>query len=226
MMKFERMALARKQRLLAGVRLHNLDEDCAVAQHEAGHTLVARLLNFTVDRVTIDPNVGSAGMTSFDDADGDVFEKIIVRMAGSEAERLLGGSDDGCKSDLREARALAETISDDVADIVRQARRRARSLLRRHFVPLTKLAIALLERRSLDADEIADILDERGGDDEDDDDGDDPQKMFERIVFNRRHVFFGAAEPMHHRALDDDDDFDFTRELVKYRDDDDEFSGR
>jgi hypothetical protein len=175
---YTRAEQARKTLFNRGVR-HFLDddgrEDAAVAQHEASHALVGRLLNLDVTAATIEPNHRFAGMTSCASAPDRAFETIVMLMAGNEGEKLFGGgSDNGCKDDLRQARAIADD------DTIECARGVARSILKANLIPLTALAVALIDRRTLDLAEIEEAITansavdddaHRAGDDDDDDDG-------------------------------------------------------
>jgi hypothetical protein len=198
---YTRAAQARKALLNRGAR-HFLDdgrEDAAVAQHEAGHALVARLLGFNPTSVTVEPGANFGGMTRFDAMGGHAFDRCVVWTAGSEAERLFGSPDDGCKDDLRKARAIADD------DTIERARRVARSILKANFIPLTVLAVALIDRRTLDLAEIEEAIaansavdDDayRAADDDDDHDDDDDglitvsEFMRARARADRRLVYY------------------------------------
>jgi hypothetical protein len=169
MMKYQRMQQERKALLNRGAR-HWLDdgsEDAATAQHEAAHALISRLLGLNPRSVTIEPGADYGGMTILASASHRVFDRIVCLVAGSEAERMFGGPDNGCKNDLLQARALADE------DMIKRARRVARKILKANLGPLTKLAIALLDRRTLDLAEIEEIIAANAPDDDVSDDGDD-----------------------------------------------------
>ena len=164
-------------------------EDRAVAQHEAAHALTGQLLGLTPRHVTVEPNHCYGGMTAWASEPDRAFETIVALMAGNEGEKLFGGgSDNGCKGDLSAARALADSISDDVDGTIKRARRAARKILKANFVPLTKLAIALLDRRTLDLAEIEEVI---AVDEPDDDasggrDDDAAPSIFDRDVILAR----------------------------------------
>ncbi len=154
MMKYERMQRERKALLARGARYWgDGSEDAAVAQHEGAHALVARLLGATPTSVTIEPSAGFGGKMILASEPDRTFERLIICVAGDEGERLFGGgSDTACEDDLRQARALA---SDDE---IRRARRAARSILKANFTALAALAVALIDRRTLDLAEIDEII--------------------------------------------------------------------
>jgi ATP-dependent Zn protease len=178
---YKRAQEARRALFNRGCR-HLLDadgaEDAAVAQHEASHALTGRLLGLDVTAATVEPGARFAGMTFCASAPDRAFDTIVMLMAGNEGEKLFGGgSDNGCKNDLRQARALAASISDDVKGTIKRARRCARKILVANFVPLTKLALALIERRTLDAAEIEELIAANAPDDDASDGGDDDAEL-------------------------------------------------
>jgi ATP-dependent Zn protease len=139
--------------------------DISTAQHEAGHALVGLLLGLTPRSITIEPGFGSEGVTTWARASGThgAFENIIVRVAGSEAEKMFGSADEGHEKDLELARVIAGLIYsdddvDDVDDVIERARGIARSILEANFIPLAALAVALIDRRTLDLAEIEEAI--------------------------------------------------------------------
>ena len=150
------------------------DRDNAFAQHEAGHALAARLLDIDITAATIEPYADFGGVVLFARTPDHTFNHLVVLMAGSEAERMFGSADDGHEDDLRQARALAETIDDnDVGAIIKRARRKARAILKSNFVPLTRMALALIEKRTIFAGEIEEIVESATDDDASDNDNRD-----------------------------------------------------
>jgi ATP-dependent Zn protease len=155
MMKYQRMQQERTALLNRGVRYwaDAGDEDAAVAQHEAAHALVARLLG--ADRIvaTIEAGAGFGGMTTWANEPTRVFDRVVIRVAGAEGEKLFGASSESCcKDDLAQARALASDAE------IKRARRAARSIMKANFTALAALAVALIDRRTLDLAEIDEII--------------------------------------------------------------------
>ncbi len=193
---YKRAQEARKALLNRGAR-HWLDadgsEDAAVAQHEASHALVGRLLGLTLTSATVEPDARFGGCTTWASA----LETIVLLVAGNEGEKLFGGgSDNGCKNDLAQARALARSISDDeIGDTIKRARRAARSILKANFVPLTKLAIALIDRRTLDLAEIEEIIAANAPDDDASDGGDDDAELLAPSIFDRDPILMRMLGP-------------------------------
>jgi hypothetical protein len=138
------------------------DRAISAAQHEAGHALVGLLIGLTPRSITIEPDFDADGSTTWVEASEShgAFENIIARMAGSESERLFGSADEGAGSDLRHARVVAGWCpdDDDIDDIIERARGCARRILKTNFAALTSLAVALLDKRTLDLGEIEEIV--------------------------------------------------------------------
>jgi hypothetical protein len=185
-MKYARME-AERRRLLnaASRRLDGGTDDIATAAHEGSHILVGWLVGFDPVYATIDPQVGSDGMASFGrgaiSATMDrqqAFNHAIVRLAGVEGEKLAGH--DGCgKDDLLQARTALGRInrSAEVVDVlVNLARAQARRFLEENFAMLLRVVAALLEKRSINADQIAELLASKMPDDDADDDDEEESK--------------------------------------------------
>jgi ATP-dependent Zn protease len=155
------------------------DRANSTAQHEAGHALVGLLLGLTPRSISIEPGSGSDGRTTWAEVSEShgAFENIIVRVAGSEAEKMFGSADEGHESDLKLARGIAEWIDsddDDIDDVIERAHGCACRILKANFAALTSLAVALLDKRTLDRSEIEEIIAAAPLPDVDDgDDGDD-----------------------------------------------------
>jgi ATP-dependent Zn protease len=155
------------------------NRDAHVSAHEAGHVCAAWLLGLDLARATIEPGDGFAGMVtsrrSSEITDREqAFDRVVFLMAGNEAEKLLGAPADCGKDDLRQARALADSFcrsEDDVDDMVADARRAARRMLKAHAAALITVTIALRIKRTLDADDIEAIMSPYNDSDDDDDDG-------------------------------------------------------
>lgn len=175
---YKRAAQARKALLNCGARILNPDLDLDVSAHEAGHACAAWLLGLDPTRATIEPGDGFAGKVTYGRAAIDdrerAFDCATVSMAGNAAERLLGAPADCGQDDLRQARERLDTIcrsEDDVDDMIDRAKRTARKMLRENAAALIKVTLALRTKRTLDADDIEEIMGSPY--DSDDDDGGD-----------------------------------------------------
>lgn len=181
-MSYAQVQAERRRLLDAGRRLWlGDDDDLAVAQHEAGHILCGWLCHLNPVAASIDGGAGFGGKTSFGRASSKMtdcdraFAEAVCRMAGSESERLFGSPDDGGKTDLIEARAaLASLISRSEVSAIGQfpgvtrkaevdvlvgcARSTARSMLKANLGSLIAVAVALISKRTLDQDEIKELL--------------------------------------------------------------------
>lgn len=180
MLKHEQALLERQRRLSTGTRRWGPPGiDLDVAAHEAGHTVVSWLRRLNPTRATIEPGLGFDGMVTFGRAATGMdrkqaFDHAVALMAGNAAEKLLGGPADCGKDDLRQARALLEPFcrsEAEIDDMIADARRSARRMLKAHAGPLIAIITALLAERTLDAEQISEIM--TPADDDDDDDGDD-----------------------------------------------------
>jgi ATP-dependent Zn protease len=196
-MRYQYFEQLRKRRLAQGARLWSEDGDMRAAAHEGGHILAAERLGLNPVFATIEPGAGYDGLTTLGDVDDErAFERAIVLMAGDAAEKLLLGEDytNSNRTDLAEARALFPD-DDDIDNTIRKARRRANILLRENFIELTRLAVALIKKRSLDESEIADIIEADGDNERDADDDDAMQAAFLDAISDTRMVRHAAPEP-------------------------------
>jgi ATP-dependent Zn protease len=188
--RYRAAELKRRQLLDAGLRYwHDDGYDQRVASHEAGHVVVAWLLDLDPTHVRADMGEGFAGQTSLGvrSTDDNAFDHAVVLMAGAEAEALFGfEADDGARTDLKQARAMICRSSGDVT--IADARRRARRLLRANRGALVAVTVALLAKRSIDQAEIAAIM----GDNTDTDVDDENQLIFENEISIRHRA-------IHHR---------------------------
>ncbi len=148
------------------------DRDTAFAQHEAGHALTARLLDIDITAATIEPYAGFGGLVLFARTPDHTFNHLVVLMAGSEAERMFGSADDGHKAICARRWPLPSRSTIDVGAVISRARRKARAILKSNFVPLTRMAFALIEKRTIFAGEIEEIVETTDDDAGDDDDRD------------------------------------------------------
>jgi ATP-dependent Zn protease len=204
MMKYKRMQTERRRLLNAGRRFWFGDnDDLDVAPHEAGHVVVGWLLDLNPTRATIDSGDGYAGATSGvrpprTKSDRDLlYAHTVFLMAGGEAERLVGGPDDGGKDDLAKARAAIGLICRSSAEIdvaVDCARRTARQMLKENFASLLAITSALLTKRTLDQDEIEELLASSIPDADDDRDEDVADPILTRMLDPRRIIFATDGE--------------------------------
>jgi cell division protease FtsH len=188
------------------------DEKRTTAWHEAGHTLVAKLLgNLTdpVHKVTIIPRGPALGVTQqLPKADrlnlsaDFVKAKIAVLMGGRAAEEMVFGRyTTGAANDIKQSSVLArrmvtefgmseaigpiafggedelvflgrdittakrdyseataQLIDGEIKRIIHDAYSKATNMLGEHRATLDRLAEALLERETLDADEIDGVM--------------------------------------------------------------------
>lgn len=167
-----------------------LNDPRQVAIHEAGHTVVARMLDFEVGQVTIVPDfeLAEAGFAivsdpyaimwtweqkgKFRELDTILRARAIIYMAGAEAEievfgNCLGG--DGPDRDqvldalerVGVAGPATAHLVDSQANYERfepRLRCWTRTLVKRHRAKIVRLAAALLERKTLNAEEIEALI--------------------------------------------------------------------
>ena len=154
-----------------------------LAAHEAGHYVVARALKLPVrPRISIIPRMHGVGgyvlvrprkdyIMNYE----DVFDHIVVLLAGQQAERFVcGTASTGAKDDVQKARDLAqkelvqsgtapgsnllvsEEAQDELAqDILRKANNTAQDVITQNGGILHAIHAALLEKRVLSRDDLA-----------------------------------------------------------------------
>jgi ATP-dependent Zn protease len=150
------------------------------AIHEAGHAVIGRVLKQVCGQATIEPNLdeGEAGhaITAdphvtlghwLDDLErwrgNDALVsimrgRILTYMAGRAAEEeffgsCAGGDDDDC----RQIDLMLDSLLPSDADVPRYAQRlrdHTRTLVRRHRATIARVAALLLERKTLQPEEI------------------------------------------------------------------------
>jgi hypothetical protein len=183
MSNYQRMRWER-QRFDADRRRED-NRDTGTAWHEAGHVVCGHLLGLNPSRATIVGGDGYSGKTYFGETTDEVtdhdlaYARAVVCMAGVEAQRLFGGPDDGGEDDAGCAAIALGAICRSEAAIdgmIENARDTARGLLKQNFVSLCEVALALIDKRSLDAGEIEAIID-GDADGDVDDDGDDGELL-------------------------------------------------
>jgi hypothetical protein len=131
-----------------------LDRDATVAIHEAGHSVLSRVLQLPSGKATID---GEPGAFLKDDHN---LASLLTAMAGSVAEvELLGrASAGGVAGDRPKVLALIDALdldSDTAWTVTRQ-------LVELHRARIAAVAEALLQHGELSADEIDQLMREAG----------------------------------------------------------------
>jgi ATP-dependent Zn protease len=159
--------------------IRSREEEEATAHHEAGHAVLAVYLNLGFEHVTIEANEGedASGITmQLDEWHENTQEmrlhaeeafwqrRATMLYAGVEAHRRFAPSADceaGAGSDYRSAADAIERITADAKsqDALHSYTRRRAQLLVEHYWPEIKaLAGALLKDRSLNSEQIREIL--------------------------------------------------------------------
>jgi ATP-dependent Zn protease len=163
-----------------------LNDPWHTAIHEAGHAVFARVLRIRCGEVTIEPNEaeGYAGYSHTGDPwdtvgdwerigryrDRDVEQayrgRILTLMAGEEAEiEILGSAQSIAEDDRRWIERMAETryafSSDEEWERYKpRMRRQTRRLVRKHRDKIERVATALLQCKSLQSDEIYELIED------------------------------------------------------------------
>ena len=165
------------------------DEDRRItAYHEGGHALLAAKLPASGEilQVTIVSRWGVLGSMTRAPADGDLGDEarrarkeaeIAIALGGLIAEEIArgdGAMTDAMTSDIKAAEKIAFellggtaaglTVAEaevGVRRLMNEAERRAREILDSHETELHRLAAALLEHGTLEAADVADILEGR-----------------------------------------------------------------
>lgn len=157
-----------------------MENECRrrTAFHEAGHAVIGRVLGMTCGHATIVSDDDSSGHAITDDPlyivghwydrgkyRGDelrsIFRgRIITYMAGAEAEReilgecTVGDGDDRYWIEDMAACGDAELPDDLWVRYEPRMRRQARRLIRKHRKKIERVALSLMEKETLTADEI------------------------------------------------------------------------
>jgi ATP-dependent Zn protease len=150
----------------------------STAIHQAGHAVIGRALGMVMGEASIVPDVdaGSAGHSAgsdqwvtweawtergkFRDIDSVYRGHVMELMAGREAElECIGHCQGGDGEDQYQIAVVLDSLVghlDDEALLLYAARLRARTrwLVRRHRDAIERVAAALLERRTLAAQDI------------------------------------------------------------------------
>lgn len=145
----------------------------ATAHHESAHAVVALELGMKVVKLALSPpghdRLGSCQYTD----SGNMAKAITVQLAGLLGERMFllhnGGlaaaealapahGDDDKVRDLLEPHCHSRPIAIAYFPIVEAAKARAAKILKSRWDDVTTLAMALLDRIELDADQVTEIL--------------------------------------------------------------------
>jgi hypothetical protein len=132
-----------------------------VAVHEAGHSVVGRLLGLPCGSATIRDGHGR----SWCRRDGG-RNSILVTLAGRSASEVILGfaSDPGCQADDDKALALVEAggIGDRLQawDAVTDRLGECHALIRQHRATIAMVALGLLAKGTLTGDEIDQLIQE------------------------------------------------------------------
>jgi len=142
------------------------------AYHEAGHAVVALRLGYEVKWVTIVPTRRSLGYARI--PHGSLSpDDIRIDFAGALAEALVNPTSfdekilNGSRSDWRWARRSVRNfvalgfIGDYEGDVlIEELLHETRALVRRDKEAITRVAAALLERKTLTGDDVKRIMEE------------------------------------------------------------------
>ncbi|MFC5504238.1 hypothetical protein [Bosea massiliensis] len=162
-----------------------LNSKRATAVHEAGHAVIGRVMAQECGEVTIIPD--RSAMTAGYSITGDAWStihawdqagrwreyrsitigRIITLMAGRHAEEELRGVCQG--GDGHDQREIAMMVDEagwgergdtagDAAVLLARLERFSRAAVRRHRKAIRALASELLKRKSMTADEVAEVL--------------------------------------------------------------------
>jgi len=146
-----------------------------VASHEAGHAVVAHVLGFNLQIVSLDPdpdNPSVLAYTRFDEKEvtpetvEDIMAALVtVQLAGLGAERAIYGKPvlfANALSDLKKVENLlsfyAEVTSDTYQQLLGQFTSEAQHLVDQHRGEVAALTEALLAQRRLSGVEVQRIL--------------------------------------------------------------------
>ncbi len=150
--------------------------EAAAAYHEAGHAVAAARLGRALERVSIDaePVETCCGTPALPPGHGqeawlreetvDIFgDWAVVHLAGAAAATIGAGTadDKSAEIDIQCATDLLDYLSDDPEDtprLVTDAAGQADQLLRASWSEIELVASALVEQRSLTADEVVALV--------------------------------------------------------------------
>jgi hypothetical protein len=127
-----------------------------VGVHEAGHSVVSRIVGLPSGEATIKDGEARSYLT-----DDHGIRSILVALAGGCAEKILLGDvvELGCKDDdAKVVRLLAANGFTDTTLTRRALADECRDLVRKHRGAIAEVALQLLIRETLTADELNDIV--------------------------------------------------------------------
>ena len=158
------------------------EEKVVSAGHEVGHAIMCYLITDScrIDKITIIPDGIYLGYVDFIDMELVIrknyyIKHIYILLAGMVAEEVLFGEHcNGCAKDLSEARQLACDIlnsgmgnqlayseiesAKEVDELLQEIKRRATTILRENEDILKRLQEALIEKGTLNWDEMQKII--------------------------------------------------------------------
>lgn len=152
--------------------------DAAVrcAYHEAGHVVMHLVTETPFDRVTIRPDGDAAGSATWNigpsfylnanlgsrsrEVTALTRDAVLVCLAGAaaEANAFLEYDEDGAVDDMANAYRYSYYLSSDPGRYTRSRFKEARRLLLQHWDWVCTLRRALLEKQTLDRDEVEAVL--------------------------------------------------------------------
>jgi len=151
----------------------------STAYHEAGHAVIGRVLGLSCGSTTIKPDYDSVGHAiifdpwlvlnnwekhgKYRDPSSVFLARTISLMAGVESEEMILGQNQGGDNDdryqiLLTADSELNIPNGDWERYEVRIRAQTRRLIRRHRLRIERVAQALLERGTLEADEIEAII--------------------------------------------------------------------
>lgn len=151
----------------------------SIAYHEAGHAVIGSVLRISHGYATIIPEGSARGHVWTGDrepwrawAEGKfrtpraaVHARVIMLMAGAEAEAVLLGADSGGdRYDRKEIRKCLDTICypQDRHRLEQRLRRITRKLVKRHAAEIARMAETLLVSQTVGFDDFVSSEDEFG----------------------------------------------------------------
>ena len=154
------------------LNLSRKENETRLAYHEAGHAVVAWVLDLGIKEVAMpDAKRGySDHLRSFDDVKGEVGEKearrrwAVMQMAGgcSQSRWRTDIGFFGCEEDnarvIENVWRLCELTDDDETTWRSRIQTRTNELVEKHWSQIEAVATALLERRHLSGEQATEII--------------------------------------------------------------------
>jgi hypothetical protein len=131
-----------------------------IAYHEAGHAVIARVLGITIDKVIV---AADEGVIYFAAAIDDAEKDVLMTFAGPIAQGDFfhdPGNQDGWKGDLDHARTaiLYEYGEESALEYYDELYAKAEALVAANWLAIKRVATALLVHRSLNQDDVDDLI--------------------------------------------------------------------